>query len=354
MIAQITYLIYVLGVTAVRLDANAFLGLEGTDATQRPWAEAHPLSESATNMMAWQCHRLGGFTFQELNAAFEHIRDFCQWGPDLAYDFMTRPAVEHALLMRNADLLRLMYQEMRRCEIDPARLIHALGNHDDITYELPHLVAHAADPMKLGRKTLTGQAIRERTRREMAVKATSRCALQQDFGQWPVYDSGRPDRGGTGISGDPPAAGGPEDAPGAGGSAGSPAAERVQRAAARRFCGDRLGPDRCTTAGEGAGSVPASRRATGRRQAMVQPGRLRPGRYRGATASPMGIPVAEQLYGTLPQQFADESSFVSRLGALLAKRDALKLQSGQFCGVLDLARPGVIRDGDAARESKGR
>ena len=182
MIAQITYLIYVLGVTAVRLDANAFLGLEGTDATQRPWAEAHPLSESATNMMAWQCHRLGGFTFQELNAAFEHIRDFCQWGPDLAYDFMTRPAVEHALLMRNADLLRLMYQEMRRCEIDPARLIHALGNHDDITYELPHLVAHAVDPMKLGRKTLTGNAIRERTRREMAVKATSLGALQQDFG----------------------------------------------------------------------------------------------------------------------------------------------------------------------------
>ena len=35
-IAQITYLIYVLGVTAVRLDANAFLGLEGTDAAQRP------------------------------------------------------------------------------------------------------------------------------------------------------------------------------------------------------------------------------------------------------------------------------------------------------------------------------
>ncbi len=66
-----------------------------------------------------------------------------------------------------------MYQEMRRCEIDPARLIHALGNHDDITYELPHLAAHAADPMKLGRKSLTGQTIRERTRREMALKATS-------------------------------------------------------------------------------------------------------------------------------------------------------------------------------------
>ena len=32
---------------------------------------------------------------------------------------------------------------------------------------------HAADPMKLGRKTLTGQTIRERTRREMALKATS-------------------------------------------------------------------------------------------------------------------------------------------------------------------------------------
>ncbi len=63
---------------------------------------------------------------------------------------------------------------------------------------------------------------------------------------------------------------------------------------------------------------------------------------REATASPIGIPVAEQLYGTLPQQFADESSFVSRLGAILAKRDSLKLQSGQFCGVLDLADPALF------------
>ena len=62
----------------------------------------------------------------------------------------------------------------------------------------------------------------------------------------------------------------------------------------------------------------------------------------GVAASPMGIPVAEQLYGTLPQQFADESSFVSRLAVLLAKRDAMKLQSGQFCGVLDLADPALF------------
>jgi hypothetical protein len=61
-----------------------------------------------------------------------------------------------------------------------------------------------------------------------------------------------------------------------------------------------------------------------------------------ATASPVGIPLAEQLYGTLPQQFSDENSFVSRLSVLLAKRDALKIQSGQFCGVLDLGDPALF------------
>ncbi len=341
-IAQITYLIYVLGVTAVRLDANAFLGLEGTDATQRPWAEAHPLSESATNMMAWQCHRLGGFTFQELNAAFEHIRDFCQWGPDLAYDFMTRPAVEHALLMRNADLLRLMYQEMRRCDIEPARLIHALGNHDDITYELPHLVAHAADPMKLGRKTLTGHAIRERTRREMALKATSAAPYNRISGNGLC----------TTLAGLIAAA------------LGYPEIHRLPDAQKARLTQEvrqghlllsafnALQPGVLAVTGwdlTGAlplEEVPEQFLHPGGQQAEDKRWYNR-GAYdlvgiREASASPMGIPVAEQLYGTLPQQFADENSFVSRLGVILAKRDALKIQSGQFCGVLDLADPALF------------
>ena len=241
--------------------------------------------------------------------------------------------------MRNADLLRLMYQEMRRCEIEPARLIHALGNHDDITYELPHLVAHAADPMKLGRKTLTGQTIRERTRREMALKATSAAPYNRISGNGLCTTLAGLIAAALGIFRDPPVAGSPEGASGAGGSSGSPVAKRVQRAAARSSCGDGLGPDRCTAAGAGAGSIPASRRTTGEDKRWYNRGAYDLLGIDGAAASPMGIPVAEQLYGTLPQQFADESSFVSRLAVLLAKRDALKLQSGQFCGVLDLADP---------------
>lgn len=158
---QLNYMIWKLGSQAVRLDANAFLGIErrihdtivtgtsGDDEDAQPdtWSEAHPLSEMVTNMLAWQARRLGGFSFQEMNMSIPDVAKSQDLGPDLAYDFMTRPACEHALLTGNADLLRLMYSEMDRYSVDPVSLIHALQNHDEITYELVHLATRdqAAD-----------------------------------------------------------------------------------------------------------------------------------------------------------------------------------------------------------------
>ncbi len=142
---QLNYVMWDLRSTGVRLDANAFLGIEplrkssaDPGATQT-WSEAHPLSATVTNMLAWQARRLGGFSFEEKNLTVGDIAKSGEFGPDLAYDFITRPACEHALLTGKTNLLEFMFAEMKRFGVRPGMLVHALQNHDEVTYELVHL-----------------------------------------------------------------------------------------------------------------------------------------------------------------------------------------------------------------------
>ena len=41
--------------------------------------------------------KVGGFTFQELNLTIDDIKNTGAVGPDLSYDFITRPAYQVAL-----------------------------------------------------------------------------------------------------------------------------------------------------------------------------------------------------------------------------------------------------------------
>ena len=59
-------------------------------------------------------------------------------GADLSYDFITRPAYQHALMTGDTEFLRLMLNMVHEYGIDPAGLIHALQNHDELTLELVH------------------------------------------------------------------------------------------------------------------------------------------------------------------------------------------------------------------------
>ena len=152
---QLNYVMWDLRSSGVRLDANAFLGIEPYRRQFRPtteiaseiipevdpqtWSEAHPLSQAVTNMLAWQARRLGGFSFQEMNMSVPDIAASGEFGPDLAYDFITRPSSQHALLTGDTSLLYFMYSEMERFGVDPGSLVHALQNHDEFTYELVHL-----------------------------------------------------------------------------------------------------------------------------------------------------------------------------------------------------------------------
>ena len=128
-----------LGAGALRLDANGFLGVEKSAEEGAPaWSEGHPLSEAVNQLIASMVRKVGGFTFQELNLAIDDIKKTSEHGADLSYDFVNRPAYAHALATGDTEFLRLTLNAALQHGLQPIRLIHALQNHDEMTYELVH------------------------------------------------------------------------------------------------------------------------------------------------------------------------------------------------------------------------
>jgi trehalose synthase len=158
----------VLGDGGVRLDANGFLGIERDPRSGRVWSEGHPLSNTSNQLIADMVRKLGGFTFQELALAFDKVHDMSSGGADLSYDFVTRPAYEHALVTGDAQFLRLIFQLMRKYEIDPAGLIHALQNHDELTMGLAQFTGpHEGDRYSFRGSQVTAQQLRESVQADM-------------------------------------------------------------------------------------------------------------------------------------------------------------------------------------------
>ncbi|WP_179753438.1 maltose alpha-D-glucosyltransferase [Kineococcus aurantiacus] len=161
-----------LGTTALRLDANGFLGVEKT--VEGPaWSEGHPLSEAANHLIAGMVRKVGGFTFQELNLTIEDIRDTSEVGADLSYDFITRPGVQHSIATGDTEFLRLCLRQALELGVDPASLVHALQNHDELTYELVHWATrHAEDEYEFRGGKVTGGALAETIRADLVERLT--------------------------------------------------------------------------------------------------------------------------------------------------------------------------------------
>lgn len=163
-----------LGTGGLRLDANGFLGAEKTAAEDSTaWSEGHPLSEAANHLIASMVRKVGGFTFQELNLTIDDIRQIGEAGADLSYDFINRPAYQHALATADTEFLRLTLRTTLELGVDPASLIHALQNHDELTYELVHWSnGHRDDIYTYKGEEITGEALGETIRRDLSVRLT--------------------------------------------------------------------------------------------------------------------------------------------------------------------------------------
>jgi trehalose synthase len=161
-----------LGARILRLDANGFLGVERR--LHGPaWSEGHPLSLVGNRLIGGMVRKAGGFSFQELNLTVDDIASMSQGGADLSYDFITRPAYHHALLTGDTEFLRMMLRTVHENGIDPASLIHALQNHDELTLELVHFwTLHANDIYTFGGQSWSGELLREHIRTVMYERLT--------------------------------------------------------------------------------------------------------------------------------------------------------------------------------------
>ncbi|QIG38994.1 maltose alpha-D-glucosyltransferase [Microbacterium sp. 4R-513] len=173
-----------LGSSALRLDANGFLGVEKSAEGMPAWSEGHPLSHAANHIIAGMVRKVGGFTFQELNLAIEDIRDTGAVGADLSYDFVSRPAYQHALATGDTEFLRLALRQSLDLGVEPVGLVHGLQNHDELTYELVHWAAqHREDVFIFRGAEVTGEELAEQIRADLTGKLTDSSELNMVFTQ---------------------------------------------------------------------------------------------------------------------------------------------------------------------------
>jgi trehalose synthase len=166
-----------LGTGALRLDANGFLGVEKGAEEAAGWSEGHPLSEAANQLIGSMVRKVGGFTFQELNLSIDDIHTTSRTGPDLSYDFITRPGYHHALVTGDTEFLRLTLRQAMEIGVDQASLVHAMQNHDELTYELVHFTTrHHDEIFELGGRELTGAELAEQVQSTLREKMTGEAA----------------------------------------------------------------------------------------------------------------------------------------------------------------------------------
>ena len=305
-----------LGSKGLRLDANGFLGVEVGSTSEAAWSEGHPLSKAANQLIAGMVRKVGGFTFQELNLSFEDIVSMSDGGTDLSYDFINRPAYHHALAMADTEFLRLTLNTSLQLGIDPASLVHALQNHDDLTYELVHFWhQHQADDYSYHGQTVKGIDLRAIIQNDLrraivppgitynrlftqnGIACTTTSAIAAILGYKSVEQLTTTDL------------------------------HLIIKAHLLLVMFNALQPGVFALSGwdlTGAFTIPAAQVGE-----LIRGGDTR-WINRGAydlmgdnvttTSSSTGIPRARSLYGSLPEQLAEDNSFASRLQRILAVR----------------------------------
>lgn len=173
-----------LGTSALRLDANGFLGVEKSAEGLPAWSEGHPLSHAANHIIAGMVRKVGGFTFQELNLTIEDIRDTGAVGADLSYDFIGRPGYHHALATGQTEFLRIALTASVRLGVQPVQLVHGMQNHDELTYELVHWAArHGDDSFAYRGREISGGQLAEQVRAELTASLTGTADYNRVFTQ---------------------------------------------------------------------------------------------------------------------------------------------------------------------------
>jgi maltose alpha-D-glucosyltransferase/alpha-amylase len=331
-------MIHTQGAKVVRLDAVPFLGIEPGKETELTWHYQHPLSLWGTHYLSFLTRRLGGWTFQELNVPLEQLRPFAENGPDLSYDFFTRTQLVHSLLTGDASLLRQAYQWLQESDVPLVSLVHDLQNHDEITYQLVEFNHRADERFTLHNKPQTGREIREEILATMRREAAGAKA--------PYNLLYRPQKDGlaTTFAGFIAASLGIRDPY----HATPEQVDQIKRAHLLLTMASAMQPGVFSLSSwdlVGALPLPAQ---------SVAP-LLEDHDYRWinrgavdllgvnprAERSAWGLPRAQSLYGSLPDQLKDPQSFASQLKRILAARKRSGIALGQLIAIPAVKHPGL-------------
>jgi len=326
-----------LGTGALRLDANGFLGVEKAAADgNSAWSEGHPLSEAANHLIASMVRKVGGFTFQELNLTIDDIRQIGRAGADLSYDFVNRPAYHHALATGDTEFLRLTLRTTLELGVDPASLVHALQNHDELTYELLHWESgHGDEVYHYHGADVTGEEIAASVRGDLVKHLT---------GPGAPYNKVFTTNGIACTTASVVAA-----------SLGITDLDAIEdidpirRAHLLLAMFNALQPGVFALSGWdlcGMLTLPVSEVAE-----LVAEGDTRwinrgahdlMGTNPKARQSTAGMPVGRSLYGPLPEQLADETSFIRQLQAILKVRDHFGVATSRQIDIPEVSHRGML------------
>ncbi|OLL73770.1 Trehalose synthase [Pseudonocardia sp. Ae168_Ps1] len=327
-----------LGSGALRLDANGFLGVEKAGGGMPGWSEGHPLSEAANHLIASMVRKVGGFTFQELNLTVDDIKVTSEAGADLSYDFINRPAYHHALATSDTEFLRLTLRTALDLGVDPASLVHALQNHDELTYELVHWTAgHTDDLFPFRGEEITGGELADTIRRDLCehltgagapynlifttngIACTSATVIAAALGISALDDIG------------------PDDV------------ERIRRVHLLLVMFNAFQPGVFALSGWdllGMLTLPpeqvADLLASGDTRWISRPAHDLMGDRPDADRSSSGMPRGRSLYGSLPEQLADETSFARQMQAILAVRKHSGVATARQVDVPDVSHRGLL------------
>lgn len=327
-----------LGSGGLRLDANGFLGVERSAEESPAWSEGHPLSETANQLIGSMVRKVGGFTFQELNLTMDDIKATSESGPDLSYDFVTRPGYHHAMATGDTEFLRLVLREGMKTGIDQASLVHALQNHDELTYELVHFATtHRDDRYTLGGVEMVGHELAEHVRETLRQKITGEAGPYNAI----FTQNGIACTTASVIT----AALGMTDLD----ALSEDDVERVRSAHLLLAMYNAWQPGVFALSGwDLCGTLPLAREQV---KSLIRTGDTRwiergahdlMGWQPEATQSSSGMLRAPALYGTLPEQLADPTSFASRLAGLLAVREAHGIATGELLDVPDVSHAAML------------
>jgi trehalose synthase len=337
-----------LGARVVRLDANGFLGIEPR-AGERAWSEGHPLSVTGNQLIAGMVRKAGGFSFQELNLTVDDIAAMGEGGADLSYDFITRPAYHHALLTGDTEFLRLMLRIMREHGIDPASLIHALQNHDELTLELVHFwTLHRDDRYTFAGREWAGWELRDHIRAVMYERLSGERAPYN----LPFVTNGVACTTASVIA----AALGIRDL----GALSDAQRAEIQRLHLLLVMYNAFQPGVFALSGwDLVGALPLAPAAVAPLMADGDTRWIERGAYDladlnpGASASAAGLPKAPALYGPIPTQLARPDSFASQLKRLLEVRQSYGIYASRQTQVPAAQSPGLLAMVHALPDGKG-